>query len=112
MCWWGKVVHKGRDEIRGTTGTYISLADSILEYAVPDTGTEAHADWATGEPDDTYHSITWKVANLDAPRSTSRRKGCDFRCDRTTRRHRPRHESRDSVGIHDQTDARRPAKKE
>lgn len=61
----GRVVHKGRDEIRGTTGTYISLADSILNYAVPDAGTEAHTDWAEDEPNDTYHSITWKVADLN-----------------------------------------------
>jgi catechol 2,3-dioxygenase-like lactoylglutathione lyase family enzyme len=61
----GNVVHQGRDGIRGTTGTFISLADSILEYAVPDAGTEAHADWAKDEPNDTYHSITWKVADLE-----------------------------------------------
>jgi hypothetical protein len=43
----------------------VSLADSILEYAVPDAGTEADADWVEDEPNDTYHSITWKVADLE-----------------------------------------------
>lgn len=60
----GDIVHEGRDELRGTTGTYVSLAGSILEYAVPDIGTRAHSDWAEGDPNDTYHSITWKVADL------------------------------------------------
>jgi catechol 2,3-dioxygenase-like lactoylglutathione lyase family enzyme len=61
----GTVVHEGRDEIRGTSSTYVHLADSILEYAVPDAGTPAHADWSGDDPNDTYHSITWKVADLE-----------------------------------------------
>jgi hypothetical protein len=61
----GEVVHEGRDEVRGTTGTYVNLAGSILEYAVPDAGTAAHADWLRDDPNDTYHAITWKVADLE-----------------------------------------------
>jgi hypothetical protein len=61
----GHIVHEGRDEVRGTTGTYVSLAGSILEYAVPDVGTAAHADWEKDDPNDTYHSITWKVVDLE-----------------------------------------------
>jgi len=61
----GEVVHEGRDEVRGTTGTCVKLGDSILEYAVPDPGTPAHADWLKEAPNDTYHAITWKVADLD-----------------------------------------------
>jgi hypothetical protein len=61
----GDVVHTGRDDLRGTNGTYVHLAGSILEYAVPDIGTAAHADWAKGAPNDTYHAITWKVADLE-----------------------------------------------
>jgi hypothetical protein len=60
----GDIVHQGRDELRRTTGTYVNLAGSILEYAVPDSGTRAHADWANDGPSDTYHAITWKVADL------------------------------------------------
>lgn len=61
----GQVIHEGRDELRGTSGTYVHLADSVLEYAVPDVGTAAHADWVTSDPDDTYHAISWKVADLE-----------------------------------------------
>ena len=57
-------MHEGRDEIRGTSSTYVHLADSMLEYAVPDVGTSAHADWTHDDPNDTYHAITWKVADL------------------------------------------------
>lgn len=61
----GTIVHAGRDQLRGTSSTYVHLADSILEYAVPDVGTSAHADWSRDDPNDTYHSITWKVADLE-----------------------------------------------
>lgn len=61
----GNIVHEGRDELRGTTGAYVDLAGSILEYAVPDVGTRAYSDWAKDDPNDTYHSITWKVADLE-----------------------------------------------
>jgi len=61
----GEVVYEGRDDLRGTAATYVKLADSILAYAVPDVGTAAHADWARGDPNDTYHAITWKVADLE-----------------------------------------------
>ena len=61
----GTIVHEGRDEVVGATSTYVQLADSILEYALPDSGTAAHVDWTTSAPDDTYHSITWQVADLD-----------------------------------------------
>lgn len=60
----GEVVHEGRDEIRRTTGTYVHLGGATLEYAVPEAGTPAHAEWAKNAPDDTYYAITWKVANL------------------------------------------------
>jgi catechol 2,3-dioxygenase-like lactoylglutathione lyase family enzyme len=61
----GKVVHRGRDELRGTYGTYVHVAGSILEYALPEKGTAAYRDWVEDEPNDTYHSITWKVADLE-----------------------------------------------
>lgn len=61
----GTIVHEGRDELRGTASTYVHLADSLLEYAIPDVGTPAHADWSHDDPNDTYHSITWKVADLE-----------------------------------------------
>ncbi|HEX4245353.1 MAG TPA: VOC family protein, partial [Acidimicrobiales bacterium] len=60
----GTIIHEGRNEVMGTTSTYVHLADSILEYAVPDIDTAAHRDWSQDGPDDTYHSVTWKVADL------------------------------------------------
>lgn len=61
----GTVVHEGRDEVLGAHSTYVRLADALFQYAVPDPDTPAHADWAAGASDDTYHSLTWKVADLD-----------------------------------------------
>lgn len=61
----GSVIGEGRDEVRGTTATYVRLADSIFEYAVPDEGTAAHADWTTRAPDDTYHALTFRVVDLE-----------------------------------------------
>jgi catechol 2,3-dioxygenase-like lactoylglutathione lyase family enzyme len=61
----GAVIHTGRDDLRGLNSVYVHLADSVLEYAVAEAGTAAQADWARDDPNDTYHSITWKVADLD-----------------------------------------------
>lgn len=61
----GTVIHEGRNDALGAQSTYVHLADAVLEYAVPDAGTAAHADWTRTAPDDTYHSITWKVVDLD-----------------------------------------------
>jgi hypothetical protein len=61
----GDIVYEGRNEVLGTSSTYVRLADAVFEYAVPDEGTDAHADWARDAPNDTYHSITWKVADLE-----------------------------------------------
>jgi hypothetical protein len=62
----GMVVHAGRDEAIGADASYVFLGDSILQVAQPDQGTAAHADWtASTAPNDTYHSITWKVVDLD-----------------------------------------------
>jgi hypothetical protein len=60
----GDIIHQGRDEVRGSTGTYVNLAGSILEYAIPDAGSAAYEDWANDDPNDTYHAVTWKVADL------------------------------------------------
>ncbi len=62
----GTVIHEGRDEVIGAAATFVFLGDSVLEIAVPDPGTPAYADWkAATAPNDTYHSITWKVIDLD-----------------------------------------------
>ena len=49
----------------GAAASYVALADSVLQVAVPDQGTAAYADWTTTAPNDTYHSLTFKVADLD-----------------------------------------------
>ncbi|MDN5913638.1 MAG: glyoxalase/bleomycin resistance/dioxygenase family protein [Pseudonocardia sp.] len=61
----GTVVHEGRNEVLGTASTYVHLGDGILEYAVPDAGTPAEADLASRAPEDSYHCLTWTVADLD-----------------------------------------------
>lgn len=61
----GEVVHKGRDELRGITSTYVHVGDTTLEYGFPDSGTAAYEDWAQNNLQDTYHAITWKVSDLD-----------------------------------------------
>jgi hypothetical protein len=61
----GTVIGRGRDEVRGTTCTWVRLADTVFEYAVPDEGTAAHADWIDRAPDDTYHTLTFQVVDLD-----------------------------------------------
>lgn len=61
----GEVIHSGRNEVLGTNSTYVHLADAVFEYAVPDQDTAAHDDWRGNAPNDTYHSITWQVADLE-----------------------------------------------
>lgn len=75
----GEVIHQGRDLPRGTTSTYVDIGASTLEYAVPDEGTAAHEDWATDAPRDTYHAITWKVADLDRARRHLEAQGVGIR---------------------------------
>jgi hypothetical protein len=61
----GQVVHEGRNELLGAASTYVHLAGSIIEFAVPDSGTAAYQDWTRRAPNDTYHAVTWKVADLE-----------------------------------------------
>ena len=61
----GKALGEGRNRLLGTDSTYLRLGDSTLEFAVPDKGTPAHQDWVVDAPNDTYHSITWKVTDLE-----------------------------------------------
>jgi hypothetical protein len=61
----GTVIHSGRDEVIGAAASYVFLGDSVIQIAVPDQGTAAYADWTTTAPNDTYHSVTWKVIDLE-----------------------------------------------
>lgn len=60
----GEVFHEGRNEALGANSLYLHLSGSTIECAVPDPGTAAYADWTERAPNDTYHSLTWKVADL------------------------------------------------
>jgi catechol 2,3-dioxygenase-like lactoylglutathione lyase family enzyme len=59
----GEVIHQGRDDLRAAAGPYVHLADAVFHYATPEPGSEAAADHEAGSHD-TYHAITWKVADL------------------------------------------------
>ncbi len=75
----GTVIHEGRDESVAAAATYVSLGDSILQIALPDQGTPAYADWTTTAPNDTYHSITWKVVDLDRTAAHLKSQGVGIR---------------------------------
>jgi catechol 2,3-dioxygenase-like lactoylglutathione lyase family enzyme len=61
----GTIFHDGRDEAREWSSLCVRLADSVIEFAAAPDGTAAHDDWLKDAPNDTYHAITWKVADLD-----------------------------------------------
>jgi catechol 2,3-dioxygenase-like lactoylglutathione lyase family enzyme len=75
----GTVIHEGRNEVLGAGSVYVQLADAVFEYAVPDPGTAAHDDWSAAAPDDTYHTITWQVADLDRAAAHLQEQGVAFR---------------------------------
>lgn len=75
----GTVIHRGRNEVLGASSTFVQLADAVFEYAVPDAGTAAYADWAGAAPNDTYHAITWKVVDLDRVERHLKEQGVDLR---------------------------------
>ena len=75
----GTVFHQGRDEVTGAAASYVHLADTVLQVAVPDRGTAAYADWTATAPDDTYHSLTFKVANLDRAAAHLKSQGVGIR---------------------------------
>jgi len=75
----GRVIHESRDEVIGATARYVLLADTVLQVAVPDQGTAAHADWTTTAPNDTYHSLTFQVADLDRAADHLKSQGVSLR---------------------------------
>jgi hypothetical protein len=61
----GRVIHEGRNDVLATRSTYVALADGVLEYAQPlEDGSPAMEDWQRNAPEDTYHSLTWRVRDL------------------------------------------------
>ncbi|MFF0817219.1 VOC family protein [Rhodococcus sp. NPDC003318] len=75
----GTVIHEGRNEVLSATSIYVHLADAVYEYAVPDAGSSAHEAWTVNAPNDTYHSITWKVEDLDRVERHLKEQGVDLR---------------------------------
>lgn len=61
----GEIIHSGADAVRDVSGPYVRLADAVFHFATPGAGTPAAADHANNNPTDTYHAITWEVADLD-----------------------------------------------
>jgi catechol 2,3-dioxygenase-like lactoylglutathione lyase family enzyme len=62
----GRVIHEGTNESLDTASTYIALADAIVELARPlDAASAVAEDLRRRAPDDSYHSLTWKVRDLD-----------------------------------------------
>jgi hypothetical protein len=80
----GRVVHSGRNAIRGTDSIYVHLADAVFEFAVPDRETPAHADWQLNMPGDTYHAISFKVSDLEKTRRHLRDVGVRLQSDTGT----------------------------
>lgn len=62
----GRIIHEGRNPVLDTRSTYISLADAVVELAVP-LGEDSPAARAakSNAPNDSYRSLTWKVRDLD-----------------------------------------------
>jgi hypothetical protein len=62
----GVVVHEGYNETLETKSTFVELAGDLFEFAEPlGEGTPAMEDWKQRAPLDTYHSLTWRVVDLD-----------------------------------------------
>lgn len=62
----GEVVHQGENPLLGTDSTWIAIGRELFEYAVPKReGTLAWADWNGQGRNDTYHTISFKVRDLD-----------------------------------------------
>jgi hypothetical protein len=60
----GTVVDRRRDEVLGADTTSVRLADAVLRYAVP-RGNSPVSDVFASNAEDSYHSITWQVLDLD-----------------------------------------------
>ena len=93
----------------GAAASYVALADSVLQVAVPDQGTAAYADWTTTAPNDTYHSLTFKVADLDRAAEHLKSQGVGHPlAHRGLPGDRPGHEHQRPLGIHHPPGAWRP----
>lgn len=60
-----EIIDQARNELLHANSTFVALADAVFEFATPDRGTAAAAALAEKSPLDIYHSLTWKVSDLD-----------------------------------------------
>ena len=60
-----EIVHEGRNDLLSATSTYVHIAGSTLEFAVPDRRGEAQGAWVRNDPKDTYYALTWRTVELD-----------------------------------------------
>jgi catechol 2,3-dioxygenase-like lactoylglutathione lyase family enzyme len=61
----GEVIGERENQNPASESTFVHLAGSTLEYVVPQGDSPLVQAMERNLPQDTYHSITWKVANLD-----------------------------------------------
>lgn len=72
----GRIIHTGRNEIQKTDSTYVLLADAVYELGVPyEEGSLAMKDLRSQAPNDSYHSLTFKVQDLARVESHLQAKG-------------------------------------
>ena len=106
-CSGSEVVHEGRDGLRGTTGTYVNLADSILEYAVPDAGTAGARRLAQGTTQTTPTTPSrgrWPISTVPVRHLEVQGVRIEARSDDTVVTE-PATSLGDSVGLHDPADS-------
>jgi catechol 2,3-dioxygenase-like lactoylglutathione lyase family enzyme len=60
----GEIVARSRDDTQGMTSTFVRLADTVLEFAVPDAGSPEAEAVAQGR--DRYVGVTLQVADVEA----------------------------------------------
>jgi hypothetical protein len=61
----GQIVHEGQNELINASSTYVSLGDGVFECAVRRPGRPMISGFTNPEPYDTYHSMTFKVRDLE-----------------------------------------------
>ena len=61
----GGIISVAENEVLQTHSTYVSLGDAVFEYAEPWQQSPLMGRVAQNAPLDLYHTITWKVTDLD-----------------------------------------------
>lgn len=63
----GRVIHQAYNDLLDVESTFVAVADGVYELATPvKEGSFAAEDLKFNAPFDTYHSLTWKVRDLEA----------------------------------------------